>query len=703
MTKKAKKTEIKIQNFLRKHKGTYYKQKKIAKALNIPNSEYPSFKGLLKEMAKAGKIFCGRNSTYGIPDKSQEVSGIISFTTRGFAFVKTNDEEEIFVNASDTNVALHKDLVQVAIKRKSQGKKREGKVVKVLKRANEPVYGILKKDGKSWEVIPESPFPPTNIILLEEKPEYEEDKLVEVHNIKWYSPRNYPVAEFKQTIGSPDNPADDFLIIQRMFDLAEEFPEDILKQADQLKIPKISEMSKTRLDLRDKDIFTIDPKTAKDFDDAISLEILDNDLMELGVHIADVSHFVKEGSELDKIALDRSMSCYLGDNVIPMLPEKISNELCSLKPNEPRLAFSVLMKITTSGEVKDYDIRESLIESKKRFTYEEAQQILDTKKGPYYKELQRMNQLHKTLLKNRKAKGSIDFDLPEPIFKFDDKGLPIEISRSERRDTNRLIEDFMLLANKVIATHIAVTNKSKNLPFVYRIHETPTDEKINQLYAVLKQLGIKAEKPTKKFTPQDMQKILDKIKDTPFANFIEQISLRSMTKAQYSTQPLSHFGLAFSHYTHFTSPIRRYPDLIVHRLLKKYAGGAKAQDIDYYSKKLPKICDFCTELEIKYLEAEREFIKIKQIRFLADKIGEEYTGIITGVLDFGFFVEISEFLVEGLVHVRTLNDDFYVYSEDQHTLKGRDHGKTYRLGDTVKIKIKEVSIKTRRIDFLLID
>ena len=702
MAQKPKKLEIKIQNFLRKNKGTYYKQKKIQKALGVPTAEYSALKLILKKMAFDGKILKGQKNSYGFPDPSKDITGVISFSTRGFAFVTTQDDEEIFIAAHDTDVALHHDTVQIKIAHKSRGKRREGKVLKVLERGNESVFGVLRKDGNTWEVIPESPCPPVSIVLLEVHTDFEENKLVEITDVEYHSLRSYPIGKFKQIIGSPDNPADDFVIIQKMFNLGEEFPDHILAETEKLKFPKISELPKSRLDLRKKDIFTIDPLTAKDFDDAVSLERIDDNLMELGVHIADVSHFVKEGSELDKLALERSMSCYLGDKVIPMLPEKLSNELCSLKPNEPKLAFSVLMKITDDGIVKNYKIRETIIESKKRFTYEEAQEIIDKGEGIFHDELAAMKKLHKTLFKNRTEKGSVDFDLPEPVFKFDENGLPIDISPSKRKDTNRLIEDFMLLANKVVATHIAINSPNEELPFVYSVHEPPSEEKINSLFDTLKSLKINLPKPVKNFMPLDLQKILNHIKDTPFAFFIEQISLRSMTKAIYTTQSHGHFGLAFQHYSHFTSPIRRYPDLIVHRLLKKYANKPSGQDLDFYRKSLPRSLDYCTQQEIKYMEAEREFVKIKQIRFLANKVGEEYDGVITGVLEFGFFVEITKFLVEGLVHVRLLNDDFYIYNQEQHTLTGRDFEKSFRLGDQVRIKVKEVSIKERRIDFLLI-
>ncbi len=703
MTKKIKKIEIKIQNFLRKHKGVFFKQKKISKALNVTNNDYPEFKQKLKYLASQGTIQQGPRSTYCFPKESQDITGIISFSTRGFAFVKSKDNEEYFIGAYDTETAFHKDLVQIKLYKKSSGKRQEGKVIKVLERANKSVFGVLKNTGNFWEVIPESPCAPINIVLPESHPEFEENKLVEIHNLQWYSPRRNPIGEFKQIIGSPENPADDFVIIQKMFNLGEDFPANIIESAEKLKFPDIEQISKERLDLREKDIFTIDPLTAKDFDDAVSLEIIDDELMELGVHIADVSYFVEEGSELDKIAYDRAMSCYLGDKVIPMLPEKLSNDLCSLKPNVPRLAFSVIMNITKTGVIKSYKIKETIIQSKKRFTYEEAQEIIEKKSGIFHEKLEMMNQLHKILFKDRTEKGSIDFDIPEPVFKFDKNGLPIEISRSVRKDTNRLIEDFMLLANKVIATHIAVKKGENELPFIYRIHETPSEEKINNLYTTLYNLEIKVDRPQTKFSPLHMQKILEKIKGTPFANFVEQISLRSMTKAMYSSENLSHFGLAFKNYSHFTSPIRRYPDLIVHRLLKKYADKPKQQDIAYYNKKLPKMCEYCTLQEIKYVEAEREFTKIKQIRFIANKIGEEYQGIITGVLEFGMFVEIADFLIEGLVHVKTLNDDFYIYSQENHTLTGKEFGKKFRLGDQIKIKIKDVSIKERRIDFLLLD
>lgn len=702
MIKKPKNTAELIINFLNKNKGIFYKQKKISRALEISNSKYPSFKKLLRSLSEEGKIEHGRKNSYRIRDKCRTVEGIISYSTRGFGFLQTEDGTEFFINAYDIAPAFHHDKVLAEKNKRQKGEKPEAKVIKILKRANEPVFAILKKNKHGWIALPELPAPLVDFHIIGEYEKIKDGQMVELMNLEWDHPKTMPRAEIKTVLGSPDDPRDDVVILKKMFGLKDYFPRKVNEELKEIKLPAISKILKDRLDLREMDIFTIDPPNAKDFDDAVSLEKTKENNWLLGVHIADVSYYVKPGSALDKEARKRSTSVYLGESVVSMLPEKISNELCSLQPGKERLTYSIFIEISPDGRVLSYKINTSVIKSKKRFTYKEANGIIKKGEGKFFSILSDMNNLSKKLFKRRTEKGSIDFDIPEPVFNYNSDGVPSEIKASERLATNRLIEEFMLLANKCIAENIAEKRKKEKLPFVYRIHEPPPEESVTGLYQILQKLGMNLTRP-KHFHPKDLNIILKQLDGMPFKNFVEQISLRSMSKAVYTNKPFSHFGLAFLHYTHFTSPIRRYPDLIVHRLLKKYAGKIDSESLTYFRRSLPHMTNYCSEIERKAQEAEREFIKLKQIRYISKKIGEIHKGIITGVIDFGFFVEISDCLVEGLVHVRTLNNDYYSYNEEEHSLKGSRKGRVFRLGDIVNVKVEAVSVKNRRVDFTWVE
>ncbi|MCF7740412.1 MAG: ribonuclease R [Candidatus Marinimicrobia bacterium] len=687
---------------MKKNAGTYFKQKKISRRSGLAKSDYGQLKKILRNLAKQGMLEKKSGNCYRYPSEKRKVQGIISFSTKGFSFVNTDDGEEIFIGASDSETALHHDRVWVKKYKKSYGKRPEGKVIKIASRSNEPVFGILKREPYGWVAIPESPAPPIIFYILEGEKELEEGKMVQLEDIIWRHPDHYPQAKVTSVLGSPEDPANDLIIVKKMFGLEEEFPDDVQKEVSGMELPDLDSLSGDRFDFRDRVVFTIDPETAKDFDDGVSLDKSDDGHWLLGVHIADVSHYVKEKSAVDNEALQRGTSVYLGDNVVPMLPEKLSNHLCSLVPNQERLSFSVLIELSNTGRVLDFLITPGLIKSDYRFSYQEAQKIIDRGEGQFYEKLQNMNELAKTLHNRRKKYGSVDFDIPEPIFELDEQGMPHEVRPSERLETHRMIEEFMLLANKCIARRIAVHRKSEKLPFIYRVHESPSREKIIGLYDILNRLGINLKMP-KNFQTSDMAEILNKIEDYPFHQFIEQISLRSMEKAIYTEEPKSHFGLGFEHYTHFTSPIRRYPDLIIHRLLKKYHGGCDQKLLNHYREKLPKIAKKATKREINAMGAEREFTKLKQIRFISSKIGQKYKGVITGVIEAGIFVEIPDYLIEGMVPVRKMNDDYYVYDEENHQLKGRHNNKTYRLGDIVEIQVVRVSLSDREIDFELIN
>ncbi|HEX9972850.1 MAG TPA: ribonuclease R, partial [bacterium] len=460
-----------------------------------------------------------------------------------------------------------------------------------------------------------------------------------------------------------------------------------------------------RLDWRKELTFTIDPIDSKDFDDAVSLKILDNGNYLLGVHIADVSHYIRQGSQLDKESQDRGTSVYLVDRVIPMLPEHISNQVCCLKPDEDKLAFSVLTELTPSADVVKYEIRESIIHSDRRFAYEEVQEIIDGKKKDkkYAETIHNMLVLSKKLIQKREARGSLDFASQEVRFKLDEDGKPVSIEKLEQKDSHRLIEEFMVLSNSIVAKHVAQYLKEQLgeiLPFPYRNHEKPGGEKLKDFTKFTQALGLEFN-PRKRITPTLFQNLQHSIKGSQVQVLVDEVMIRTMMKARYGTKNEGHFGLALKHYCHFTSPIRRYPDLIGHRLLKQYLHDPKKSILK--KRELDKICEHATEQEIKAMEAERASVKVKQLEFMQDKIGESIHGIISGVTSFGIFVKLTDYLIEGMVHITNLKDDYYIYEETKYRLIGEYHGQVFQLGDPVVVMVVLVNLDERIIDFELVE
>jgi len=447
--------------------------------------------------------------------------------------------------------------------------------------------------------------------------------------------------------------------------------------------------------------FTVDPEDAKDFDDALTIEQLPEGAVRLGVHIADVSHYVREGSALDREAFARGTSVYMVNEVIPMLPERLSNDLCSLRPQEDRLTYSVFMDVTPAGKVVQQRIGKSIIRSSRRFTYEEVQKIILARQGPHAQEILLLHGLSRILLEERRKQGSIDFDTGEAKFRFDASGLPVAIVKKERLDAHRLVEECMLLANKTVAEHIGRVREGVPKPFLYRVHDLPDPARLKELASFVKQFGYSLDVHGG-VTPRALQKLLDKGEGSEVENVINEVALRSMAKAVYSEKNIGHYGLAFKYYTHFTSPIRRYPDLVIHRLLHRYGqdgGGGNLLDVQ---EALPGIARQCSERERVAAEAERASVKVMQVEFMKRHLGDEFDGVIGGVTDFGLFVEINDLLVEGLVSVRDLDDDYYLHDEKHYALKGRSRGHTYRLGDAVRVKVVSVDQEKRRIDFSLV-
>ena len=656
-----------------------------------------------------------KRSTQPQKTKGKVIEGNLSVHAKGFGFVLVKKGTDIFIPLEHMLNAMDGDYVSVEIVKKVPKKNPEGRIVKILTLQNKEIIGVFKSSKEGGSVIPSDERYNNPIIIPKDslsspkigrKPKNGE--FVVIMRTGWNENDHTVTGKIIDILGKPESKEMDLLLVARNNELTIPFPTQVNKALTGLPEFNLQKELKSREDFRSVPCFTIDPESAKDFDDAISLVQLDNGRFELGVHIADVSHYVREGSAIDKEAYERGTSVYFVNNVIPMLPERLSNDLCSLKPNTDRLAFSVIMEIDSRGIVQKYRIRETIIRSAVRFTYEEVEAIIEGKKHPHAKTIHLMQMLSLILRRSREEMGSIDFDISEAAISLDEQGVPYSIRPRERIESNRLVEEFMLVANRIVASHIAKKSTKRNpKPFVYRVHEKPDKESIQSFLDLLERLGLKYQLD-KEVKSDDYRKILDIIENLDYKYFIEKVALRSMTKAYYSTKNEGHFGLAFDAYTHFTSPIRRYPDLVVHRLLKYYASkekdkkGATKGEAATLSKKLDSICTHCSEREIRATQAEREFIKIKSMEFLSSKVGETYEGIISGMASFGMFVELSHYVIEGLVHVSELKDDHYDFDKEEFTLTGRKTGKVYRMGDSVTIKIKSVSKEEKRADFLLV-
>ena len=706
----------KVLNFLELEVGKKFKQKEIARAVGVKGNNYRKFKRILNEMSDADKISKYGKSRYSSnisrPVKiskrgrtqnaskreGKTVEGVLSVTMRGFGFLLVDDGPDIFISSDDMSGALGGDIVKVRVFPRKVGPSSEGRVIDIVERKRTKIVGTLIRNKGRFEVVPDERALRNNIPVMKGKEKNGKPGQKVVARIIEESLTSANISvEILEVIGYPDEQGTDFRSICVQFGLFPKFLQNVEKESSALKEGIEPDELNKRLDLRDEVCFTIDPVEAKDFDDAVSIKLLENGNYQLGIHIADVSHFVKEGTFLDREALKRATSVYLIDNVVPMLPERISNGLCSLVPNEDRYSFSVILEVTQNGVVENYQLKPSLIRSKRRFTYHEVSDILQNGKGEYFKELKAMNKLAKTLSKNRKSSGSIDFDLSEAIFRLDEKGMPIDVFRSERLESHRLVEEFMLLANKIVATHISLDRSKEKLPFLYRIHERPKEDEIKNFLEMLKFVGVKINVPSP-IRSEDFRDIMTLIEKLPEKDLLEKIALRSMSKAIYSENNIGHFALAFKHYTHFTSPIRRYSDLLIHRLLKKYS-EKNLRSARPGSDKMRKTAAQCTDREINALRAERAHARIKEVKFLSGKIGEKFEGIISGVISSGLFVELLEFPVEGFISVSSFRDDYYVFEKEKHRLLGKDTKKSFMLGDKLEIRVKTVKIAERQVDF----
>lgn len=636
------------------------------------------------------------------------MEGKLQLTKQGFGFVRSEEtQEDIFIPPSFIGNAGDGDRVRVSLfaesTAKKKGLKQEGEIVEVLNRSTASIVGTLQKSRRLFVVVNDNRKGKDVFISKEDLNDAGEGDKVVVEVESWGSGHQNPEGRVIEVLGRSGDVSAEIKSVAREFKLPLSFPPEVVRESKALVLQIPAEEIKRRLDFRERTCVTIDPADAKDFDDAVSLDKLDDGNYRLGVHIADVSYYVRENTALDKEALSRGTSIYFPNGVIPMLPENLSNVICSLRPDEDRLTYSVFMVVTPKGAVKDYEIREAIIRSKRRFSYEEVQEIIahpeNARKGDHPELIQEMFRLSSTLTKKRMKEGSIDFESAEAKFEFDAQGKPTAIVKKVRLESHRLVEEFMLLANKVVARHIGLARKEEHpKPFIYRIHDSPDPERIRELSHFVEKFGYKL-RIDGGVTTKALQKLLHDVKGTEVENVINEVALRAMAKAVYSDRNIGHYGLAFDYYSHFTSPIRRYPDLMIHRLLKEYETNISLDRRNAIRKRLPAVAQQSSEMERRALDAERAAIKVMQVEFMKRHVGDEFHAVISGVTHFGIFVEVNDLLVEGMIHVRDLRDDYYAYDEKHYALVGRRQGKQYRLGDSLYVKVVRVNPEERQIDF----
>jgi len=694
----------KVNEFVAQQKNNTYNYKQVAHAIGATTAtQQRNIALLLVEMAFNGEIIEVSPGKYKSPQRGNEATGIFVRRSNGKNSVITDaDGETIFVAERNSMRALNGDKVRVSIAAHRRGAEPEAEVVEIIEKKDQTFIGTLKVDKHFAYLLTDSKYLATDIFIPKSrlKGGRTGDKAV-VKIVEWKEDCKNTSGEVIDILGRTGENNTEIHAILAEFGLPYKYPSAVEKAADKIDAGITEEVIAQRIDMRDVLTFTIDPADAKDFDDALSFRVLPNGHYEIGVHIADVTHYVQPDTIIDREAQKRATSVYLVDRVVPMLPEHLCNGICSLRPDEEKLAFSVIFHMDDDAKVISSKIARTVIKSNRRFAYEEAQQVIETGLGDCVEAIRKLNELAKIMRRQRYENGSVEFDRAEVKFHIDDDGKPLGVFFKVAKDANKLIEEFMLLANRTVATFVGKPkDKKKPKAFVYRVHDVPDQTRLADLSAIARAFGYKVKASgTPREINRSINKMLSEVKGRGEENYLATLAIRSMAKAVYTTDNIGHYGLGFDYYTHFTSPIRRYPDMMVHRLLERYMAGGRSVNL----QKLEDQCKHSSDMEQTAAMAERSSIKYKQVEYMQEHIGETYSGIISGVTEWGLYIELNDNLCEGLVPMRDLADDYYDFDEKNHCLVGRRYNHRYRLGDNVDIKVARADLEKKQLDFVLLD
>ena len=680
-----------------------YNYKQVSAKLNIQDPESrETILEILEEEAEKQVLKEVSRGNFQLIELKTFVEGKVDLTADGSAFIITDDEAEtdIFVAPRKLRNALHGDRVKIYVYGKSKGKRKEGEVIEIIQRAKMEFSGIVKLSERFAFFIPDDRKMLRDIFIPISELNGAKNGIKAIAEIiDWPPEAKNPIGRIKQILGKQGENNTEMNAILAEYGFPLSFPAEVEREAEEISEEISKEEIAKRRDFRETTTFTIDPVDAKDFDDAISFRSLENGNYEIGVHIADVSHYVLPDTPLDHEAFERGTSVYLVDRVIPMLPERLSNGVCSLRPKEDKLCFAAVFEMDVDAQIINEWFGKTIIHSNRRFAYEDVQEIIEAQAGDFVKEILLLNELAYKLRDRKFKNGAISFETTEVKFKLDEQGKPLGVYVKERKDAHKLIEDFMLLANRRVAEFIGKKGKGKNkFTFVYRSHDTPKEDNLLSFAQFALRFGYKINTNTDKEIAKSLNHLMADVEGKKEQNVLTQLAIRSMAKAVYTTKKTSHYGLAFDFYTHFTSPIRRYPDVMVHRLLEHYLGGGKSVDVETYEK----MSVHSSQMEKKAADAERASVKYKQAEYLQNQIGTVFTGIISGVTEWGMYVEIEENKCEGMIRLRDISDDFYTLDEKNYAIIGQRKKKIYQLGDEVQIKVKSVDLTKKQIDFSLV-